>query len=112
MYIFEEQKGGDKKVKVAKKDGWREIRDTLAASLVNGGDPYLVCTDIDFEKRQELYLKHEFDGRELDRDYVLKNLPYIHSLWRRPVHLETMVDGKKRVYTYDGIPPKPFMPTK
>jgi stage V sporulation protein R len=66
--------------------------------MVNCGDPFIVVVEGDYRKRRELYLQHIYDGRELDISYLEKTLPYIFSLWRRPVHLETVVrDGKEKV---------------
>ncbi len=102
FYVYEEQKKGNNTITVIKEDGWEVIRDMLARSMSNNGHPYIVCTDIDYEKKQGLYLLHEYEGRELDSGYITKNLPYIHSLWRRPVTLETVAGNTKRSFSYDG----------
>ena len=41
-------------------------------------------------KSGELYLKHWYEGIELDLRYLEKVLPYIHQLWGRAIHLETI----------------------
>ena len=65
-------------------------------------------TERDYNRHRELYLKHYFDGKELDRDYTARTLKYIHFLWGRPVHLETIVDEMERIridiYLRDNIP--------
>ena len=45
---------------------------------------------------------HGYEGMELDPHYLENVLPYIYQLWGRPVHLETNVDGKPMLYSYDG----------
>jgi stage V sporulation protein R len=69
---------------------------------VNGGFPYLTVTDGDYMKNGELYIKHGFEGIELDIKYLEKVMPYIHQLWGRSIHLETVIEGKGMLYTYDG----------
>ena len=117
MYIYEEEELSSGTIVYIKEKGWMEIRDKLVQSMDNNGNPYIVCTDIDYEKKQELYLKHQYEGQELEKQYVEKTLPYVQSLWRKPVHLETQTEERGRaVYTYDGKaiktvyekqPPKP-----
>ena len=62
----------------------------------------LLVKDGDYLKNGELYLKHWFEGIELDLKYLEKVLPYVHQLWGRPVHLDTIVEGKNMLFSYDG----------
>jgi stage V sporulation protein R len=98
LYIYARE--GDQWV-VVEKD-WRKVRDALVESMTNFGFPYLVVEDGDYRRARELYLRHAFDGRELDRQYASRTLRYLHQLWGRPVHLETMVDGEPMVWSYNG----------
>ncbi|MGD6855336.1 SpoVR family protein [Bacillus infantis] len=98
MYLFQKQ---GKDYKIVDK-GWEEVRDQLVSMRVNGGFPYLTVADGDYLKNGELYLKHGFEGIELDLKYLEKVLPYIHQLWGRNVNLETIVEGKQMLFTYDG----------
>ncbi|WP_059102839.1 SpoVR family protein [Shouchella shacheensis] len=98
MYLFQKQ-GSDYKI-VGKE--WEGVRDQLTQSRVNGGFPYLVVTNGDYLKNGELYIKHEFEGTELDVTYLEKVLPYIYQLWGRTVHLETTVNEKEITFMYDG----------
>ena len=41
-------------------------------------------------------------GQELDLIYAEKTLQYVYTLWGRPVHLETLYEGKKILLSYDG----------
>jgi stage V sporulation protein R len=50
----------------------------------------------------ELYLKHWYEGIELDLKYLEKVLPYIYQLWGRAVHMETVVENRPVLFTYDG----------
>ncbi|MGG0737505.1 SpoVR family protein [Niallia taxi] len=98
MYLFQKQ---GREYKVVDK-GWEQVRDQLVSMRVNGGFPYITVNDGDYLKNGELYLKHGFEGIELDLKYLEKVLPYIHQLWGRNVHMETVVEDKNILYTYDG----------
>jgi stage V sporulation protein R len=98
MYLFQKQ---GKDYKVVDKQ-WEHVRDQLVNMRVNGGFPYLTVIDGDFMRNGELYIRHWYEGIELDVKYLEKVLPYVHQLWGRPVHLETMIEGRAMVYAYDG----------
>ncbi|UII56775.1 SpoVR family protein [Cytobacillus spongiae] len=98
MYLFQKQ-GRDYKV-IDKQ--WEQVRDQLVSMRVNGGFPYLTVAEGDYLKNGELYLLHGYEGIELDVKYLEKVLPYINQLWGRPVHLETKIENRRMLYTYDG----------
>ncbi|WP_285851777.1 SpoVR family protein [Sporosarcina luteola] len=98
LYIFE-KKGSH--YKISDKE-YRSVQDRLIAQRVNGGFPYLVVYDGDYVRNGELYLVHKYEETELDVPYLEHVLPYIHQLWGRIVHLETYVDNKQVVFSYDG----------
>lgn len=81
---------------------WENVRDTLVSSKVNGGFPYIVVEDGDYNRNGELLLAHRYEGLELDVKYIEKTLPYVYSLWGRPVHLKTVIENKEVLFTYDG----------
>ncbi|HWJ78093.1 MAG TPA: SpoVR family protein [Niallia sp.] len=98
MYLFQKQ---GREYKIVDKQ-WEQVRDQLVSMRVNGGFPYITVNDGDYQKKGELYLAHSYEGIELDLKYLEKVLPYIYQLWGRGVHLETVVEEKKLLYTYDG----------
>ncbi|BCJ86954.1 SpoVR family protein [Effusibacillus dendaii] len=81
---------------------WEKIRDQLCAARVNGGFPVLLVEDGDYLHNGELYLKHQFEGLELDVKYTEKTLPHVYRLWGRTVHLETVIENRPVLFTYDG----------
>ncbi len=87
--------------KVVEKD-WKKVRDGMVANLTNCGHPYIVVLDGDFNKRGELYLKHIYEGVELDIRYTEKTLPYVYTLWGRPVHLETYLNNNPVLFSCNG----------
>ena len=68
---------------------------------VNGGFPYITVNDGDYLRNGELYLKHWYEGIELDVKYLEKVLPYIYQLWGRAVHMETMIEERTILYSYN-----------
>ncbi|WP_261130237.1 SpoVR family protein [Bacillus sp. Marseille-Q3570] len=98
LYLFQKQ-GKDYRITTKM---WEEVREQLINSRVNGGFPYITVNDGDYLKNGELFLVHHFEDMELDLKYLEKVLPYIHYLWGRSVHLETKVENKGVVFTYDG----------
>jgi stage V sporulation protein R len=91
----------DEEWRVTEKN-WERVRDQLVANMTNFGFPYIVVADGDYNRNRELYLQHKYEGAELDQKYARKVLEYIYTLWGRPVHLETVVDGETIVMHYDG----------
>ncbi len=98
MYLFQKQ---GKDYKVVDKD-WKHVRDQLVNMRVNGGFPYITVNDGDYLRNGELYLKHWYEGIELDVKYLEKVLPYIYQLWGRTVHMETLIEKKPILYSYNS----------
>ncbi|WP_373861343.1 SpoVR family protein [Bacillus pumilus] len=98
LYLFQKQ-GRD--YKVIDKE-WKAVRDQLVSMRVNGGFPYLTVMDGDYLKNNELFIKHWYEGIELDLKYLEKVLPYLHQLWGRSVHIESILEGKEVMFSYDG----------
>ncbi|MDT4968778.1 MAG: stage sporulation protein [Acidobacteriota bacterium] len=81
---------------------WKRVRDQLVSNLTNFGFPYIEVADGDYNNNRELYLKHAYEGAELDVRYARKALEHVYLLWGRPVHLETVVDEDRIRLHYDG----------
>ncbi|MEO4055404.1 SpoVR family protein [Solibacillus sp. CAU 1738] len=98
LYLFAKK---DDEYRITDKD-YEEVRDQLVSMRVNGGFPYIVVENGDYLRNGELYLKHGYEGMELDANYLEHVLPYIYQLWGRSVHIETFVEEKPVIYYYDG----------
>jgi stage V sporulation protein R len=98
LYLYERQ--GDQWVIVDK--NWENVRDGIVARMANFGNPTILVEDGDYHHNGELYLRHIFDGNELDVAYSDKTLEHVHALWGRPVHLQTLLDGEETLLSYDG----------
>jgi stage V sporulation protein R len=81
---------------------WERVRDQLVANMTNFGFPYIEVADGDYNNNRELYLRHAYEGAELDGRYARKALEHVYTLWGRPVHLETTVDDEPVRLHYDG----------
>lgn len=96
IYRFEGQEW-----RIVEKD-WRKVRDSLVNAAVTMGHPRIVVEDGDYRRNRELYLKHMYEGEELDIRYAEKTLRQVYLLWGRSVHLETVLDGKRVLLTFNG----------
>lgn len=98
LYIY--QLKGDK-WQISDKD-WENVRDQLVRSYMNGGHPYIVVKDGDYLQNGELYLLHQYEGIELDIKYLEKTLPHIYALWGKNVYLETKIENRSVLFSYNG----------
>jgi stage V sporulation protein R len=86
---------------IASRD-WRQVKDRLMRSLANGGQPIIEVIDGNFRNRGEVVLSHRHDGQDLDLAQGKETLRHLYRLWTRPVHIETLVEGRRRRLSYDG----------
>jgi stage V sporulation protein R len=81
---------------------FKEIKEKLLFRLTNFGQPFIYVEDGNYNNRGELYLRHRHEGVDLKMDYARDTLRNIHKIWSRPVHLETVIEDKKRLISFDG----------
>jgi stage V sporulation protein R len=81
---------------------FEKIKQRLLFSLTNFGRPWIYVLDGNFRNRGELLLKHQYTGVELRLDLAADTLANIQFIWGRPVHLQTLVDGKPTMLSFDG----------
>jgi stage V sporulation protein R len=98
LYLYEHVEG---EWKIVDKN-WENVREQICKSMTTYGIPYIVVEDGDYRRNRELYLKHCFDGDELDLKYAERTLRYVQQIWDRTVHLETVLDGKSSLLSFDG----------
>ncbi len=75
---------------------FQEIKKKLLFQLTNFGQPLIDAVNANYKNRGELYLVHHFEGIELDEGYLEATLGNLHTVWGRPVHLETCVNDKEK----------------
>ena len=78
------------------------IKQRLLFSLTNFGKPFIYAVNGNHRNRGELLLKHEHNGIDLKMNEAQDTLANLQFIWSRPVHLETMIDGKPALLSYDG----------
>ncbi|MDI3328147.1 MAG: SpoVR family protein [Alicyclobacillaceae bacterium] len=104
LYIWENVRG---ELKVTDRD-WKRVRDTLVAQRVHGGLPTIVVWEGEEDGPGDLWLRHRYEGVELDGRHLKKALVQVRRLWGRDVHLDTVVDGRPVRFTCrkDGVQSK------
>ncbi len=102
MYTYRLQEVNGEKAWVVQDTNWRSVRDTLLDGMTNFGIPIIYVDDADYHRRGELLLTHAYDGKPLDQEYTSRTLKYLHFLWKRPVHLQTIRDDKPILLSHDG----------
>jgi stage V sporulation protein R len=79
-----------------------KIKQRLLFSLTNRGRPSIAVRDGNYKNRGELFLEHRYNGVELQMDYARETLVNLQRLWRRPVHIETMLEEAPAILSFDG----------
>ncbi len=101
LYVYGHDSRSGRNV-IQSKD-WRKVKEKLLFSLTNLGQPLIEVLEANHGNRGELYLKHRFEGVPLDMEKARDTLKNLHRLWRRPVHVETVEDGRDRLLSFDGV---------
>jgi stage V sporulation protein R len=81
---------------------FQAVKERLLFSLSNFGQPYIYVEDGNYKNRGELFLGHRYDGVPLRMDHARDTMENIFKIWQRPVHLETVMEKRKKVMTYNG----------
>ncbi|MEX1042823.1 MAG: SpoVR family protein [Pirellulaceae bacterium] len=80
-----------------------KVKQQLLFSLTNMGRPEIFVKDGNYKNRGELYLEHRFGGAEIKIDYARDTLENLHKLWKRPVHIETVLEQQRTILSWDGV---------
>jgi stage V sporulation protein R len=78
------------------------VKKRLLQQFNNMGHPIIEAVNDNHENRGELYLMHRYEGTTLREDFARETLRALHRLWTRPVHIETVIDQSRVVWSYDG----------
>lgn len=81
---------------------FQKIKQRLLFNLTNFGQPIIRVKDGNYRNRGEMYLQQEHFGVDLKLDMAQDTLRHLHRLWTRPVHLETVVEGRPSLLSFDG----------
>jgi stage V sporulation protein R len=77
------------------------IKQRLLLQLTNFGQPIVEVADANYKNRGELFLVHCHEGIDLDIPLARDTLRALHALWKRPVHIETVVKDERLLYSHD-----------
>lgn len=102
MNLFEYEARNNERVisRVADKESWREIKETLIHNVGMSSFPVIKIEDADYNSNRVLLVKHYHEGRDLQLEYAEKTLQHLHQLWKREVVLETIINEKKSLVCY------------
>ena len=98
VYKFNERSG---QYEIDTRD-FKKIKQQLLFQLTNFGQPIIKVIDGNFENRGELLLSHDFEGVDMQPDYMVATLENLQKVWSRPVNLITIMDGEQKIYRHDG----------
>ena len=79
-----------------------DVKQQLLATVVSRGTPRVYVVDANEANRGELRLEHAHDGMDIQLDWAGRTLANLVHIWGRPVHLDTVVDGKPVRLSHDG----------
>ncbi|MEJ2343933.1 MAG: SpoVR family protein [Gammaproteobacteria bacterium] len=101
--LFEYQREGDKTVvsQVSDEQHWEDVKRTLLQNTGMASMPVIRIIDADYQHSRVLYLEHDFDGRELQREYLEKTLEHLYRLWGRKVMLRTYMQDEEATFYFD-----------
>ena len=78
------------------------MKTKLLDQLTNFGQPIIEVVDANHDNRGELLLVHRHTAADLDTEWAQTTLGNLAQLWRRPVLLETKLDGHRIRLRHDG----------
>ncbi|MGH7328184.1 MAG: SpoVR family protein, partial [Polyangiaceae bacterium] len=81
---------------------FKQVKEKLLFQLTNGNNPFIYVEDANFENKGELLLRHDHQGVDLRADYAKEVLKSLVRVWKRPVNVTTVAEGKPVLLRYDG----------
>ncbi len=81
---------------------FKTVKDKLLFSLTHMGQPGIYVRDGNYKNRGELYLWHDYGGVPLELSQARDTLVNVFKIWGRPVHVETVLDKRKKILSFNG----------
>jgi stage V sporulation protein R len=79
-----------------------DVKRQLLAMVASKGTPRIYIVDANLHNRSEMRLAHEHDGLDIQMEWASQTLGNLARLWGRPVHLDTLLEGRPITLTHDG----------
>jgi stage V sporulation protein R len=81
---------------------FQKVKQKILFQLTNFGEPFIFVEDANHDNRAELLLRHRHEGTDLHEENARATLAALERIWRRPVNLISVIDGKNKILRYDG----------
>jgi len=75
------------------------LKNDFASSM---GTQQIKIVNSNYHNRGELHLKHNYYGEELDRQYMEGTMRNLYFLWKKKIHLKTVIDGNWSSAVFNG----------
>lgn len=84
---------------------YKEIKKKLIQKYINCGRPIIQLENLKHNDT-EIYIKHDYDGIPLDKEYTLGTLKMLHRITKRTIRLATSIQSKSKssmmgIHTYN-----------
>ena len=79
-----------------------EVKQQLLGMLASRGTPRVYVVDGNANNKGELMLSHAHDSQDIQLEWASDVLGNLARLWKRPVHLQTQLDGDEILISHDG----------
>ncbi len=86
---------------IAERD-FKKVKEKLLFQMTNRGQPFIYVTDGNFQNKGELLLWHKHQGLDLDVKWSRETMRSLNEIWKRPVSVETEIDGQKKLFSYQN----------
>ena len=91
LFTYSKKSGGTFIDEVSDEEGWEKIRNELSKSVGGGSIPIVYVEEVN---KNELIVRHEHDGRDLDLDHARNVVKHIKTLWSNSVKLLAKINNE------------------
>ena len=81
---------------------FEDVKKQLLMMLATRGTPRVYVVDANHANRGELRLVHQHEGADIQLDWAQVTMGNLQAVWGRPVHLDTLLEGKPMRLSHDG----------
>ncbi len=81
---------------------FNDVKHGLLQMVAGRGTPRIYVVDGNHANRGELRLAHQHQDMDIQLDWASVTMANLVQIWQRPVHLDTLVDGKFMRLSCDG----------